>query len=197
MWNSTQFTVDSYTNNARDTMQCLHFIWPSFSEEFFTLTSKSHIQKFTHISLLCTWYCALKPIENHHPRGLTIYSWLSNPLLTPLPYLRFALPLYFSLYPHNGNITGTELLKYNSSPVDFLSLLLPVSLPACTFYPSPNAPSRVLSNTLLLVTDLWPSLPAFCRVQPPSFLLTPLSPPYRPCPSSFSAISFTLCGEGL
>lgn len=53
------------------------------------------------------------------------------------------------------HISGSELLKHNSSPVDILqppshlhpSVSLRLSLPACIFYPSPCAPSRVLSNT--------------------------------------------------
>lgn len=68
---------------------------------------------------------------------------------------------------------------------------------------SPCSHSSLVQHRSFWLTDLWPGLPALCRVQPPHpFPLLPPSPPYLPSipptgPSSFWAISFALCGEGL
>lgn len=156
-----------------------NFCWPH-----------SHIQKL-HTSHCFAHDTALKPMENHHPRALTIYSWLSNPSLTPLPSMQyippcFPLPPRFSLYPHNGNITGTELLKYNSSPVDTLSLLLPVS-PCLHLIPiSPCSLSCPVQHT---PTGDWSVANTRCFLQSAASIL-PLNATITTLPSIFIRSNF-------
>lgn len=101
-------------------------------------------------------------MENHDLRGLTIYSWFSNPSLTPLPFLESIAPCLAHYSPLSSSICMMETYFWQWAPeTQFLPcrypaasfilhpsvpLLLPVYLPACIFYPSPCATSCVLSN---------------------------------------------------
>lgn len=106
-------------------------------------------------------------MENHDLRGLTIYSWFSNPSLTPLPFLESIAPCLAHYSPLSSSIVPlplcmmetyfwqwapeTQFLPCRYPAASFIlhpsvPLLLPVYLPACIFYPSPCATSCVLSN---------------------------------------------------